>query len=117
MDASRHSFEFIRTCFMEMRKIKILLISYFSLIIGCVTFDLEEFLVTSEFEEQEYIWLSWVESGFLGGDPFYYTALNAIKEITPYCKVRLFYGPQLNLSKEKLEKRIYRKLLESKIDT
>lgn len=100
-----------------MNKAKILLIVYFSFALGCTTIDQDNFLVTSEFEEQEYIWLSWVESGFLGGEPFYYTALNAMKEITPFCKVRLFYGPQNNYSKKQLEQRIYHKLLESKIDT
>ena len=76
-----------------------------------------QFYMPAEFEEQEYIWLSWVETGFLGGDPFYYTALNAMKEITPYCKVRLFYGPQLSYSKEQIEKRIVEKLIEHQIDT
>lgn len=74
-------------------------------------------MATSEFEEQEYIWLSWVESGFLGGDPFYYTVLKAMKEITPYCKVRLFYGLHLNYSKQEQEQRIFKKLLGAKIDT
>jgi len=96
---------------------RLLLVIFVSLAFACTTDDQREFMVASEFEEQEYIWLSWVESGFLGGKPFYYTALNAIKEITPYCKVRLFYGLQNNLSKEQLEKRIYQKLLESNIDT
>lgn len=100
-----------------MRQLIVLLLFYLTLTLGCTTNDQREYLVTSEFEEQEYIWLSWVESGFLGGEPFYYTALSAIKEITPYCKVRLFYGPQNNLSKEQLEKRIYKQLIDSKIDT
>lgn len=85
--------------------------------IGCTSTDKEEFVATSEFEEQEYIWLSWVESGFLGGEPFYFTALRAIKEITPYCKVRLFYGLQLDYTKEQLENRIYKTLIEHNIDT
>lgn len=85
--------------------------------IGCTSPDKEEFVATSEFEEQEYIWLSWVESGFLGGEPFYFTALRAIKEITPYCKVRLFYGLQIDYTKEQLENRIYKKLIEHNIDT
>lgn len=75
------------------------------------------YAITSEFEEQDYIWLTWVESGFLGGEPFYQTALAAMKEITPYVKVRLFYGPQLNYDKEHLQKRIYEKLIENDIDT
>lgn len=100
-----------------MRQFIVLLSFYLSLTFGCTTNDQKEYLVTSEFGEQEYIWLSWVESGFLGGEPFYHTALSAIKEITPYCKVRLFYGPQNNLSKNELEERIYKKLIESKVDT
>jgi len=100
-----------------MRQFIVLFLFYLSLTFGCTTNDQGEYLVTSEFGEQEYIWLSWVESGFLGGEPFYYTALSAMKEITPYCKVRLFYGPQNNLTKEQLEQRIFKKLIESKIDT
>ena len=84
---------------------------------GCNSANEDRYVVTSEFEDQEYIWLSWVESGFLGGEPFYYTALQAMKEITPFVKVRLFYGPQLNLDKAQLESRIYEKLLEHEIDT
>lgn len=84
---------------------------------GCTVSQKENFTATSEFEDQEYIWLSWVESGFLGGEPFYFTILNAMKEITPYCKVRLFYGPQGAYSREQLEDRIYEKLMNAKIDT
>ncbi len=76
-----------------------------------------KYSIPAEFEEQEYIWLSWVESGFLGGEPFYYTALNAMKEVTPYVKVRLFFGPQMNYTKEQMENRIYKKLIENNIDT
>jgi len=79
--------------------------------------DPSKFYVPAEFEEQEYIWLSWVETGFLGGDPFYFTALDAMKEITPYVKVRLFYSEQLHYTKQQIEKRIYEKLIEHKIDT
>jgi len=79
--------------------------------------DPSTFYVPAEFEEQEYIWLSWVETGFLGGDPFYFTALDAMKEITPYVKVRLFYSEQLHYTKQQIEKRIYEKLIEHKIDT
>jgi agmatine deiminase len=100
-----------------MRQLAALLVFYLSLTFGCTTSDQRDYLVTSEFGDQEYIWLSWVESGFLGGEPFYNTALSAMKEITPYCKVRLFYGPQKGLSKEQLEKKIHEELMESKIDT
>lgn len=85
--------------------------------IGCNTANTPKYTIPSEFEEQEYIWLSWVESGFLGGEPFYVTALNAMKEITPFTKVRLFYGPQLSYDKEQMKSRIYQKLIEHSIDT
>jgi len=84
---------------------------------SCSTNNKSKFNLPAEFDEQEYIWLSWVESGFLGGDPFYFTALKAMKEITPEVKVRLFYGPQLSYNKEQMESRIYQKLLENNIDT
>ncbi|MEO8231124.1 MAG: agmatine deiminase family protein, partial [Ignavibacteriota bacterium] len=86
-------------------------------ITGCNTNSKLKYSVPAEFDEQEYIWLSWVETGFLGGEPFYFTAINAMKEITPDVKVRLFYGPQLAYNKEQMENRIYQKLLENNIDT
>lgn len=86
-------------------------------ITDCNTNNNSKYIVPAEFDEQEYIWLSWIESGFLDGEPFYYTALNAMKEITPSVKVRLFYGLQLSYNKEQMEKRIYQKLLENSIDT
>jgi len=87
-------------------------------ITGCNTNNNNsKYVVPAEFDEQEYIWLSWVESGFLGGDSFYFTAINAMKEITPEVKVRLFYGPQLSYNKEQMENRIYQKLVENNIDT
>ena len=89
----------------------------FCITIGCKSSAQPKYMVPGEFEEQEYIWLSWIESGFLGGDPFYITALNAIKQISPYVKVRLFYGPQLSYDKGQIENRIYEKLIENKIDT
>lgn len=76
-----------------------------------------DFSIPAEFEEQEYIWLTWVETGFLGGDPFYYAALKAMKELTPYVKVKLFFGPQLSYNREQIEKRILSKLTEHSIDT
>ncbi|MGI8601142.1 MAG: agmatine deiminase family protein [Chitinophagaceae bacterium] len=87
------------------------------IIISCNSSNNVKYYIPAEFEEQEFIWLSWVETGFLGGDPFYFTAINAIKEITPAVKVRLFYGPQLSFNKEQMESRIYQKLLENNIDT
>ncbi len=94
-----------------------LTLSIFWISVGCQNSDNDRYTVTSEFEDQEYIWLSWVESGFLGGEPFYTTALAAMKEITPFAKVRLFYGPQLDYDKAQLEGRIYEKLLAHQIDT
>ncbi|HRK53539.1 MAG TPA: agmatine deiminase family protein [Cyclobacteriaceae bacterium] len=75
------------------------------------------FVIPSEFEEQEYIWLSWNETGFLGGEPYYTTVLEVIKEIHPFVKVKIFYGPQLSYNKEQLKSRIYNVLVGSKIDT
>ena len=97
--------------------IKFHLVFTICIFFSCNARNEDSYVIPSEFEEQEYIWLSWVESGFLGGEPFYYTALNAMKEITPFVKVRLFYGPQLNYDKAQLESRIYEKLLEHYIDT
>lgn len=93
---------------MKQHCIHFLTVFTISIVIGCNTSNKPQYIIPSEFEEQEYIWLSWVESGFLGGDPFYVTALNAMKEITPYVKVRLFYGPQLTYDKEQMKSRIYR---------
>ena len=70
---------------------------------GCNTNSKSKYIVPAEFDEQEYIWLSWVESGFLSGEPFYFTAISAMKEITPNVKIRLFYGPQLSCNKEQME--------------
>ena len=87
------------------------------ILIGCKEQGKNKFVVPSEFEEQEYIWLSWYETGFLGGEPFYTTIVNAVKEIHPYVKVKLFYGPQLSFEKEQMKKRIYDTLLKNEIDT
>jgi len=74
-------------------------------------------MVPAEFEQQEYIWLSWNEIGFLGGEPFYTTIVNAVKEIYPHVKVKIFYGPQLNYNKEQMQERIYEVLIKNNIDT
>lgn len=50
------------------------------------------FVAPSEFEPQEYIWLSWVEKGNLGGGPFSDVALDVMRLITPHVKVRLVYS-------------------------
>jgi agmatine deiminase len=84
---------------------------------GCSDSKTDKYAVPSEFEEQEYIWLSWVESGFLGGEPFKVTAINVMKEITPYVKVRLFFGPHNGYDSAQLRSRIYESLIVNKIDT
>jgi agmatine deiminase len=89
----------------------------FNVTLSCKGVDEEKFLVTPEFEQQEYIWLSWVESGFLGGDPFYQTILNTIKEIHPYVKVKILYGPQLQYNKDKMKERIVQQLVSAGVDT
>ena len=86
-------------------------------LMGCAGAKTDSYTVPSEFEEQEYIWLTWVESGFLGGEPFKVTAINAMKEITPYVKVRLFYGPQMDYDSAQLKSRIYESLIANNIDT
>ena len=86
-------------------------------LMGCAGAKTDSYTVPSEFEEQEYIWLTWVESGFLGGEPFKVTAINAMKEITPYVKVRLFYGPQMDYDSAQLKTRIYESLITNNIDT
>ncbi len=102
---------------MKLSKLSFLIMISISISMGCNRAGKESYSIPSEFEEQEYIWLSWVESGFLGGEPFYVTAINAMKEITPYSKVKLFYGPQLKFDKDQIEQRIYAKLIENNIDT
>ncbi|PVD52395.1 hypothetical protein DC498_09815 [Terrimonas sp.] len=73
--------------------------------------------IPAEFEKQEYIWFSWVPYGFLGGEPFYTTILQAVKEIHPYVKVKIYYGELPKFDKATTEKQIFEKLLENKIDT
>lgn len=85
--------------------------------VGCNSISNDRYVIPSEFEEQEYIWLSWYETGFLGGEPFYTTIVNAVKEIHPYVKVKLFYGPLLNYNNEQMQERIYDVLLRNNIDT
>ncbi len=75
------------------------------------------YVVPAEFEEQEYIWLSWIETGFLQGDPFYKTIVDAIKEIHTFVKVKIFYSEQLDYDKLQMKQRIVDVLLINKIDT
>ncbi|MCB0777849.1 MAG: agmatine deiminase family protein, partial [Chitinophagaceae bacterium] len=84
---------------------------------GCNTNNKSKYIIPAEFDKQEYIWLSWYETGFLGGEPFYTTIINAIKEIHPFVKVKIFYGPQLEYDAEQMQRRIYSELLKNNIDT
>ena len=88
-----------------------------SMIIGCNSPDKNKYLIPSEFEEQEYIWLSWIETGWLNGEPLYLSTLEAIKEIHPYVKVKVVYSPQLNYTQTQLSTRIFDVLLQAGVDT
>ncbi len=104
-----------------MKKMKLILlgITLISLTVlsGCTSVNEGRFTIPSEFEEQDYIWLSWYETGFFGGEPFRTTIVNAIREIHPYVKVKIFYGPQLNLSKDQIKAVIYQELRRNEIDS
>ncbi len=50
------------------------------------------FAATSEFEAQEYIWMTWSENGFLGGPPMSDAIVPALRALTPHVKVRLLYS-------------------------
>lgn len=50
------------------------------------------FVAPGEFEPQEYIWLSWNETGVMGGPPFSDTLLDLMRVLTPQVKVRLMYS-------------------------
>jgi agmatine deiminase len=99
--------------------LKILFIVFFFVLISSCKSkqDEQQFIVTSEFEEQEYIWLGWMENKWLAGEPLYLPIIETIKEIHPYVKVKLMYGPQMNFTKEQLQTRIYDLLLLAKVDT
>jgi agmatine deiminase len=89
----------------------------FTLIVGCATKDDAKFSIPAEFDEQEYIWLSWSEKRFFGSDPFYFTIKGAVKEITPFVKVKLFWTNQDEYNKSLTEATIYSQLISSGIDT
>lgn len=84
------------------------------------------FTAPSEFEPQEYIWLTWVEKGNLGSAPFSDVALDVMRAITPHVKVRLVYSnltaedssfrPPHRLSQPEAEARLRAKLVREKID-
>jgi agmatine deiminase len=88
-----------------------------SIIIGCNSPDKNKYLIPAEFEDQECIWLSWMESGWLNGEPLYLSTLDAIKEIHPYVNVKIVYSNQLNYTKTQLYTRIFDVLLKAEVDT
>lgn len=50
------------------------------------------FVAPGEFEPQEYIWLTWVDQGWLGGAPFTGVTLDVMRAITPHVRVKLMYS-------------------------
>ena len=50
------------------------------------------YMAPSEFESQEYIWLSWVEGGWLGGPQISDVSLDVMRAITSEVKVRLLFS-------------------------
>lgn len=84
------------------------------------------YVAPSEFEPQEYIWLTWVERGWLGGAPFSDVSLEVIRAITPEVRVRLlfsslttedpsYFGPH-RLSPAEAEERLRGRLVREGID-
>lgn len=59
---------------------------------ACTSAARQSFVAPGEFEPQEYIWLTWVERGWLGGPPASDVTLEVLRAITPYVKVRLVYS-------------------------
>ncbi len=50
------------------------------------------YVAPGEFEPQEYIWLSWIEHGWLGSAPFSDVALDVMRALTPHVRIRLMYS-------------------------
>jgi agmatine deiminase len=98
-------------------KVHFIILVAVSLIIGCNLPDNNRYLISSEFEEQEYIWFSWMESRWLNGEPLYLSTLAAIKEIHPYVKVKIVSGPQSGYTPAQLYTRIFDVLLKAGVDT
>lgn len=48
-----------------------------------------------EFEAQDYIWLPWIERGFLGAAPLSSVVLEVIRAISPAARIRLLHSGQL----------------------
>ncbi len=84
------------------------------------------FVAPGEFEPQEFIWLMWNETGFLGGPPFSDTLLELMHVLTPHVEVRLMYSDwpgyvekQLKMSPmtpNQAESRLRERLLSAGID-
>ncbi|CAN5181237.1 agmatine deiminase [soil metagenome] len=49
----------------------------------------EEYVLPADFEKQEYIWLSYSNRSFYGGESVEPAILASIKELSPYVKIRL----------------------------
>lgn len=96
---------------------KISIVTILVLSLGCFSVKKDEYLIPAEFDTQEYIWLSWSEKQFLGSAPFYFTTLQAVKEITPFAKVKLFWTNADEYNKSLKEDSIYSKLISHKVDT
>jgi agmatine deiminase len=95
----------------------------YSLLLSACARAKERFVAPGEFELQEYIWLTWYDDGWFGGEPFSTTALALMKEITPHVKVRLLYGEDYAVEnapreeKEVLRNRIVERLYQERIET
>ncbi len=50
------------------------------------------YVAPAEFEPQEYIWLTWVERGWLGGPSLAEASLEALRVITPHARVRVLFS-------------------------
>lgn len=92
-------------------------LSFIALASNCTSPETHSYTMPAEFDNQEYIWLSWSEKQFLGSDPFYLTTIEAVKAITPVCKVKLFWTDKDDYNKFLTANVIYSKLLEQGIDT
>ncbi len=64
-----------------------------------------EYTLPADFEKQEYIWLSYSDKSFYGGESVEATILASIKELLPYVKIRLVVSEeeQLNYLKNILQ--------------
>lgn len=84
------------------------------------------YVAPSEFEPQEYIWLSWVERGWLGGPSLAEASLAALRVIAPHARIRLLFStlvaddvsffPPHRRSPAEAEERLRTRLREEGID-